>query len=87
MHVKLKWNEEKNELLKATRKVSFEMVQNEVNKGKYTKPIINPAHPENQFIFVVSLNGYPHVVPFVIEDNDTWFLKTIIPNRKYKGKI
>ena len=87
MQVKLKWNEEKNELLKATRKVSFEMVQSEVDKGKYTKPLINPAHPENQFIIVVSLNGYPYVVPFVKEDSSTWFLKTIIPNRKYKGII
>ena len=87
MDIKLKWNENKNELLKRTRNVSFEMVQVEVEYGRYTEPIVNPAHPENQFIIVVSLIGYPHVVPFVKEDNNTWFLKTIIPNRKFKGKI
>ncbi len=87
MDIKLKWNEDKNELLKHTRDVSFEMVQIEVECGRYTEPIVNPAHPDNQFIIVVSIKGYPHVVPFVKEDNNTWFLKTIIPNRKFKGKI
>lgn len=87
MDIKIKWNNEKNELLKATRGVSFELVLDEIAKGRYTKPVVNPAHPENQFIILVSINGYPHVVPFVKEDDYTWFLKTIIPNRKYKGKI
>ena len=87
MHVKLKWNEEKNELLKATRKVSFEMVEQEIKQGRFIGPKYNKTHP-NQHIIVVSLNnGYPFVVPFVIEDNDTWFLKTIYQSRKFKGKF
>ena len=86
MHVKLKWNEEKNELLKATRKVSFEMVEQEIKEGRFIGPEYNKAHP-NQHIIIVSLNSYPCVVPFVIEDNGVWFLKTIYQSRKFKGKM
>ena len=85
MDIKLKWNEEKNELLKATRKVSFEMVQREINEGRYTEPEINHVHP-HQFITVVMINDYPHIVPFIKEDKYSWFLKTIYPSRKYKRK-
>ena len=86
MDIKLKWNEEKNEFLKATRNVSFEMVQLEINEGRYTKPEINKVRP-HQYITIVVINDYPHVVPFVKEDDYIWFLKTIYPSRKYKGRI
>ena len=85
MDIKLKWNEDKNELLKRTRNVSFEMVELELRQDRFIGPIKNKAHP-NQYIIVVSLNDYPSIVPFVV-DGDIWFLKTIYPSRKYKGKI
>ena len=77
MDIKLKWNEEKNELLKATRKVSFEMLEQEIKEGRFIGPEYNKAHP-NQHIIIVSLNSYPCVVPFVIEDrvhNKTYDMK------------
>ena len=86
MDIKIKWNEDKNELLKRTRNVSFEMVQIEIDEGRYTEPEINKIHP-HQYITIVIINDYPHVVPFVKEEDNTWFLKTIYPSRKYKGKI
>ena len=85
------WNNEKNELLKKERKVSFEEVvwsiENEElldviehkNKNKY----------ENQKIFIVKMKNYVWLVPFV-ENEEEIFLKTIIPSRKatkeYMGK-
>ena len=78
-------NEDKNELLKRARNLSFEMVELELRKDKFIGPIKNKAHP-NQHIIIVSLNNYPCIVPFVV-DGDIWFLKTIYPSRKYKGKI
>ena len=34
-----------------------------------------------QFVFVISLNSYLYLVPF-IEETEYYFLKTIIPSRK-----
>lgn len=82
----IKWNKEKNELLKATRNISFEQVVEEINAHRNTKPEINPVH-QNQFITVVKINNYPCVVPFVIEENGDWFLKTVYPCRKMKGRL
>ena len=41
----------------------------------------NPAKYPRQRIFVVAADGYICLVPFVEED-DYFFLKTIIPSRK-----
>lgn len=46
----------------------------------------NYKHPNkekypDQYIYVVSLDGYIHYVPYVI-DGDDIFLKNIIPSRK-----
>ena len=41
----------------------------------------NPAKYPRQRIFVVAADGYIYLVPFVEED-DCFFLKTIIPSRK-----
>ena len=44
-------------------------------------------HPDQkrypgQMIYVVDIEQYLHLVPFVIEPDGTRFLKTIIPSRK-----
>lgn len=84
----ISWNDEKDELLKATRNVSFWQVMAEIESGRFVGPETNPAHGEQSRI-IVRLNGYPHVVPLVIDENGDWFLKTIIPSRKARkeGKI
>jgi uncharacterized DUF497 family protein len=82
----IEWNEEKNELLKRTRNVSFEQVKAEIDAHRNTNPVVNPVHP-NQYITVVKINDYPCVVPFVEMENRGWFLKTIYQSRKYKGEI
>lgn len=35
----------------------------------------------------VRLNDYPYAVPFVIDDEGNWFLKTAYPDRKLKGRV
>lgn len=81
----IKWNEEKNNILKENRKVSFEEMAEKILLWEY---IIkdNPSKNHNwqkMFIILDSL-GYPCCVPFV--ENDAWeiFLKTIFQNRKFK---
>lgn len=41
----------------------------------------NPTRYAGQRMFVVRREDYPYLVPFV-EDEETVFLKTIIPSRK-----
>lgn len=82
----IKWNEEKNELLKRTRGICFEQVVEAVAHDQYIGPENNPSR-EGQKRIVVKINDYPCVVPLVIEENGDWFLKTIYPSRKMKERI
>lgn len=78
------WSEEKNELLKKERNISFEDVQTAIQEGflldvhKHT----NTDKYPHQKQLVVQVHEYVYVVPCVPKENDIWFLKTIIPNRK-----
>lgn len=84
------WDEEKNQLLKLQRGVSFDDVLNQIELGQIKARKIHPndKYP-NQEIFILELNDYICYVPFV-EDDKKIFLKTIIPSRKlnkiYGGK-
>ena len=84
------WNIKKNELLKRTRDISFEMVLEEIAKGRVLEdnPHPNSKKYPNQNIFVVKINGYCYLVPYVYSE-EMIFLKTMIPSRKmmkkYKG--
>lgn len=76
------WSKEKNELLKAEREISFEDVVNAIEEG-YLLAITehpNKVRYPNQKIFVVNIDNYAYLVPFV-EDENKVFLKTIIPSR------
>ncbi len=77
------WNDEKNELLKKLRGVSFEQVVLAIVSGDLIDRVKHP-NPEkypNQRIFLVKIEDYIYSVPYV-EDDEKVFLKTIIPNSK-----
>jgi hypothetical protein len=78
-HVEIRWNAEKNELLKRLRGVSFEDVAAVIQTHQELDILPHPSRP-NQKIIVVRLRGYVHAVPFV-EEAGGIFLKTIYPNR------
>ena len=77
------WNEEKNQLLKLQRNVSFELVLDEIEAGNILTRKIHPDSDKypNQEIFILKINEYIYYVPFVENDTEI-FLKTIIPSRK-----
>ncbi|HOP47355.1 MAG TPA: toxin [Desulfobacteraceae bacterium] len=85
------WNDEKNDLLKQMRGVSFEQVVLAIVSGDLIDRIKhpNPDKYPNQRIFFVKIDEYIYSVPYV-EDDEKVFLKTIIPNskatRKYLGE-
>ena len=81
------WDPIKNAKLKQERDVSFEEVVFHIGQGHLLDIIENP-HDEkyrDQRIFVVDMDDYAYLVPFV-EDEETVFLKTIIPSRKATRK-
>jgi uncharacterized DUF497 family protein len=86
-----KWDIEKNRLLKSERDVCFEDVVTLIYEDKVLDIIKHPNSEKypNQKLYIVRLNNYVHMVPFV-KENDEIFLKTIIPSRKmnkqYKGE-
>lgn len=77
------WNQEKNDLLKTERNISFEEVVFNIRLGNevalYDHP--NQQRYTGQKISVVVIEEYAYLVPF-IENEDEIFLKTIIPSRK-----
>ena len=81
------WNDEKNEMLKKTRGVSFEQVELAIALGDLIDRVKHPnlAKYPNQKVFLVKIEDYIYSVPYV-EDNEKIFLKTILPNSKATKK-
>ncbi len=81
------WNEDKNRWLKRYRDISFEEVVYYIENGglidSYEHP--NKERYQNQSIFVILTDRYVYIVPYVEEEN-YYFLKTIIPNREAKKR-
>lgn len=83
MTFSIKFNEEKNQLLKATRGIGFEDVL-EAIKGK--RLLDNIAHPSQKYphqrLYIVEIKGYAYTIPYVIDiRKQEIFLKTIYPSR------
>jgi len=77
------WSPEKNAALIEDRGISFEEVVFHIEKGDVLDLLEHPNEKRysNQRIFIVDVEGYAYLVPFV-EDESEVFLKTIIPSRK-----
>jgi uncharacterized DUF497 family protein len=77
------WNMEKNEWLRNERGVTFEEIVYHITHGGLLDIIEHPNQNAylGQWIFIVNVEGYACLVPFV-EAEETFFLKTIIPSRK-----
>ena len=80
-----RFNEEKNQLLKATRNVSFEEVLVCIKSNDLLANIAHPnASRTNQRLFVVKINNYAYSIPYVINlEKKEIFLKTIYPSRTF----
>jgi uncharacterized DUF497 family protein len=78
-----RWPPDKNDLLKQERGVSFEDITVAVEAGGLLEivPHLNAKKYPRQKIMVVEVASYAFLVPFV-EEEDHFFLKTIIPSRK-----
>jgi len=81
------WDPQKNKELKEKRGVSFEEVILAIQSDNLLNTRKNPNQEKypNQKLFIININNYVFVIPFV-EDNEKYFLKTIIPSRKETKK-
>ena len=80
---KILWDKRKSERLlkEQDRKVTFERCVVAIESGHILNNIENPAR-NGQNIFILEIDDYAYVVPYVEDDNAMYF-KTIYPSRKY----
>jgi len=66
-----------------TRNISFEEIVFYIEKGQVLDILEHPNKKKypNQFIFVIPVEDYVYLIPFVEGENEI-ILKTIIPSRK-----
>jgi uncharacterized DUF497 family protein len=76
------WDEQKNSWLKTERLVSFEQIADEILEGRYVDIVKRQSRPD-QRCFVLRLNDYTWLVPFVVDEQRRIVLKTAFPSRKY----
>ena len=78
------WSDEKNRQLVEQRGVSFERVVASIELGGLVDVLDHPNQERypGQLIYVVEIDEYLYLVPFVPGPDGTRFLKTIIPSRK-----
>ena len=86
------WNPEKNQQLIEERGFSFEDASYYLSNGGLIDDVEHPNRDKypNQRVFVVDVDGYIYLVPYV-ESEEHIFLKTVIPSRKatkqYLGEL
>ena len=83
--INLRWNIEKERQLQAndTRNgITFADCAVAIADDRILEVQQHPtlAH---QRLAILNIENYAYVVPFVVEEDGTWFLKTVYPSRKY----
>ena len=83
----INWNAEKNQILMNERGISFEDIVFSIQQGDLLDDLCHPNKEKypNQRVFVINVEDYAHLVPYV-ENESEIFLKTIIPSRKATNK-
>ncbi len=83
MAFNIKFNEEKNQVLRATRGIGFNDVLISIADKKLLANIKHPnSRRPNQRMYVIEINGYAYAVPYVVDmKKSEIFLKTLYPSR------
>jgi acyl-CoA thioesterase len=78
-----RWNVDKNNQLQRERQINFQTAILAIISDKLLDVIDHPNQEKypNQRIFIIEINHYVYLVPFV-ENDQEFFLKTVIPSRK-----
>lgn len=83
MAISIRFNEEKNQLLKVGRSISFEEIRDAIEGGNLLADIAHPSQKyRHQRLYVVEINHYAYAVPYVINKaKSEVFLKTVFRSR------
>jgi disulfide oxidoreductase YuzD len=79
------WDKEKNNWLQVNRRISFEEISGKILNGDYMDIFENPTR-DNQMYFIMKINDYIWVVPFLIDDQERIVLKIAFPSRKFHNR-
>jgi uncharacterized DUF497 family protein len=88
--MRFSWNEDKNDLLKRHRKISFEEIVLSIESQQIVDVMEYPNQEKyrGQIFILVEKENYIYVVPAYISDSgEECHLKTIYPSRKYTEKF
>jgi len=79
----INWNPTKNQQLISERGISFEDIVFYLQQDKLLDDTEHPNSEKysNQRVFVVNIDNYAYLVPYV-ENKKEIYLKTVIPSRK-----
>lgn len=81
----IEWDHDKNEWLIKNRGISFELCATYIREDNIVAVITNHPPYEHQKVFILNIEGYAYIVPYV-EDDQKYFLKTIYPSREATKK-
>ena len=79
------WDNEKNDWLILNRGISFEEISDKILNDHNLIILENPTR-KNQQYFLVEIDNYTWIVPFLITEDNTIVLKTAFPSRKFHKK-
>ena len=79
------YDEKKNQILFDTRGLTFEQAIEIISEEGVLLDFQHPNFEKflNQRIMVISINNYPHCIPYVM-DGEKFVLKTIFKDRRFK---
>lgn len=79
------YDEKKNQILFDKRGLTFEQAIEIISEEGILLDFQHPNFEEypNQRIMVISINNYPHCIPYVM-DSEKFVLKTIFKDRRFK---
>jgi len=79
------WDEDKNEWLKHERGISFEEIEGAIHSGGLLADTPHPNHSRypHQRMLAVRIGARVYGVPCVKKNDNTYFMKTAYPSRKF----
>lgn len=83
--LKIRWNIEKEKRLQehdSRNGITFADCAVAMSDDRILEVLQHPTL-SHQRLAILSIENYAYVVPFVVEEDGTWFLKTVYPSRKY----
>lgn len=88
IEMKVRFDLGKALVVKQKHDVDMESVRQEILAGRFvTRMVNNQTEHTGQRMFLVLVDGYIHCVPFIEENDGTYFLKTAFKSRLYQRRF